>query len=206
MDENEKNQAILENEIDNAINPDSTPPRNNEDGTGIDFVVPAKVHKEHKKLLDIGTHPRDIPHIAYGYMRGCQCISCKEKRGEMLEKKGAATVHNTANQDNLDTEIIKELLDSEATGIIADLPRTIAETAFSVKYPSLQVEIEKIWHRSEREQKVIDKISKKIAERYLSLPEMKHKELVIYGIFEGLKISLRSAQTIALIKMKGLGT
>lgn len=168
--------------------------------SGLDYVIPKKIHKEHADLLAKGVHPRDIPHIGYGYMRGCQCIACKEKRGEMLVKNGAAVVSNSVAPDIDD--LFKKIFTPKATGIIADTPRRLSEYFFTNKIDDARME--KIWQRPDDEQKIIEDISKIIFDQYLNIPDFEHKALVGFLSFEALMISIRAGQSISYLKSKGI--
>lgn len=162
-----------------------------------DFFVGEKVCKPHQKLLADGVHPRDIQHIAHGRWRGCQCLKCKTKRGEMVQTSAIQS-----SPEDVIANSFKEIVDEDLAAIVFDTP-TRAGLIFCQLYDTPK-EIQKVWETPEKELKTIGRLGKMVSDRYLNLPEVKHKEAWALGTYMFSQFSVRLGATIAMLKIKAL--
>lgn len=65
------------------------------------------------------------------------------------------------------------------------------------KYPA---EIQKIWATSAKELELYGRYGKVLADKYLKLPDFKHKELILFGSWYGLNYSMKVGLMLATLK------
>lgn len=157
------------------------------------FDYSGKVYGPHKKLIDSGTHPRDIAHLKWGRWKGCQCLDCKAARNEIHKATGAQSI----NPDPA-TDAFKDLIDEEIAAAILNTPNRMGEIFCRVK--KLPKEALEVWDVPEKELKVYGRLGKRISDLYITLPDFKHKELFLLGIYEGSQFSMRVATTLLILK------
>lgn len=168
------------------------------------FQYVGRIPPAHKKLLDQGVHPRDIPHISHGVWRtrNCQCYNCKKSRGEVLAPENSSSASPSGPTDP-HTEAVKALIDEEVAGMIFDIPRKTAELIVVAK--DLPADVRKIWERSAKEQDALGRLGKAAIDSVQKIPDFKYKEWVILGAFEGAHFSSRLTATLLMVVLHKRG-
>lgn len=157
-----------------------------------DFIMGNKVLPAHKKLLDQGVHPRNIPHSNYGFWRGCQCVECKTKRNEMVQP---AASENTVQK--LDPLVLREIFTEDVAAQIINTPNRCGEIFSRIK--KLPKEAIEVWDTPAKELEVYGKLGNRLAQIY-DLPEFKHKELILLMGYMTLQFSMRATTTLLILK------
>lgn len=175
----------------------------------------------HRKLIkQKDFDPTKIKHVSHGRAKGCQCSACKIYRKEYedilskdtkpIEPASLPVVDKIPTEKNppvaaiedlraaeLD-ELLGDVVDEETAAILLDTFRKAGE--MYVRGKNLGKGAEKIWEQDEKEMRVLGKLGKKVWDRYASIPDFKHKELALLGIYMSQSVGLRVIATLKIIK------
>jgi hypothetical protein len=172
--------------------------------------------RHRKEIFNGGLSPETVEHISNGVRRGCQCMVCKEKRNEFEYHRPSEAIPIQENANPIEElsglelpgqigkkeakeglDYLCELVDEETAAIVLDTFRKAGEIYYRGK---LGGKVSKVWEQDEKEMRVLGKLGKKCFDKYASIPDFKHKELVLLGFFLSQSVGLRVAATLKIQK------